>query len=61
MMTTIDILLSLTGVTFLAGVSVAVWRTLPSVADTNPDMNLVRNFVASTPRKELNNILIKKE
>lgn len=59
-MSVVEILLSSGAVAFGAGVVYAVWRTLPNPDDAQPDMKLVRQFVASTPRKELRNIMAPK-
>ena len=59
-MSVVEILLSSGAVAFGAGVAYAVWRTLPNPDDAQPDMKLVRKFVASTPQKELRNIMAPK-
>lgn len=59
-MSVVEILLSGGALAFGAGVSFAVWRTLPDPQNAQPDMSLVRKFVASTPQKELRNIMAPK-
>lgn len=56
-MTVLETLLSVGAVAFGAGVAFAVWRTLPDPRDAQPDMELVRRFVASTPREALRRVM----
>ena len=56
-MSVVEIVLSGGALAFGASVAYAVWRTLPNPDDAQPDMKLVRQFVASTPQKELRNIM----
>ena len=59
-MSMIEILLSSGATAFGAGVAYAVWRTLPNPDDAQPDLEAARRFIASTPQKELRNIMAPK-
>ncbi|MFC0200362.1 hypothetical protein [Paracoccus rhizosphaerae] len=60
-MTVVEVVLCSLAVAYAAGVAIAVWRTLPNPADIEPDMKLVAEFIASTPREELRRIMEPKD
>lgn len=59
-MTTIEILLSCGATAFGAGVTYAVWRTLPNPDDAQPDLEAARRFIASTPQEDLRRVMAPK-
>lgn len=54
---TIEILLAIFSVIFGGTVIYAVKATLPTAQPVEPDMKQVEKFIATTPKKNLRNIL----